>query len=165
MKTKNLIYWSAVLIFFVGIIALVSINGNGDNSNKIAYSASVLMATESSFDFNTISMKDGNVSHQFEVKNEGKESVIIEKIYTSCMCTSAMIIDVSGKKWGAFGMHSSSKTKIEVDAGELIIVEAIFDPNAHGPSGVGLAERSIYLETNSAKSPKLEFSFRAMVAR
>ena len=46
-----------------------------------------------------------------------------------------------------------------------MMLEAVFDPAAHGPSGVGLAQRYVYLETNSAKSPKLEISFQAMVTR
>ncbi|KKK95197.1 hypothetical protein LCGC14_2675250, partial [marine sediment metagenome] len=75
-------------------------------------------------------LKDGNVSYKFEVKNEGEESVIIEKVYTSCMCTTAYIINNSGKKYGAFGMpgHAPSKTNIEIGPGESAVVEAIFDP-------------------------------------
>lgn len=167
-KTKNLISWSVGLIFLVGIITLIVVSGNSDNQNPAAYSASVLMAIENDFDFNTISMEDGNVSHRFEVKNEGEEQVIIEKVYTSCMCTTAYITNSSGKKYGGFGMPGhglSPKTSIEIGPGESAIIEAIFDPKAHGPSGVGLVQRSIYLETNSAKSPKLEFSFQATVVR
>ena len=114
----------------------------------------------------TIAMKDGKVSHRFEVKNEGQEPVRIEKIYTSCMCTEASIIDGQGKNWGTFGMpgHAGpSKTNITVKPGESVVVETIFDPAAHGPSGVGLAERSVYLESNSQKSPKLELKFSAVV--
>lgn len=166
-KTKNLLSWSVGLIFLVGIVALIAVSGNGNSSNPAVYSASVLTAIENSFDFNTISMKDGNVSRQFEVRNDGEEPLIIEKVYTSCMCTTAYIINNSGKKYGAFGMpgHALSKTNIEIGPGESAVVEAIFDPKAHGPSGVGLAQRSIYLETNSAKSPKLELSFQAMVTK
>lgn len=163
---QTLTIYAIVGIVLLGAIALFATRGNGDENSHV-YSESSLSAMENNFDFQTISMKDGDVSHQFELKNEGAESVKIEKAYTSCMCTVAYIIDSAGRKYGKFEMpgHGSTKTNIEVESGESVFVEAIFDPSAHGPSGVGLAQRSIYLETNSAKSPKLELSFRAMVTR
>lgn len=169
-KTKNLIIYSIGIVFLVGIVALVMAgwNNDGDNTNSSPYSASALSAVESSFDFGALSMEDGDVFHEFEVKNEGVEPVNIEKVYTSCMCTTASITDSYGKKYGKFGMQghgSSSKTSIEVGPGESVIVKAIFDPAAHGPSGVGLVQRSIYIETNSSRSPKFELSFQAMVTR
>lgn len=165
-KTKNVTLWGAGLAVLVGIVAFMAVGGN-DNSKPAAYSAGVLTAIENSFDFDTLSMKDGEASHQFELQNSGMEPVMIEKVYTSCMCTTAFITDGSGKQYGEFGMsgHGLSSTKIEINPGESAVVEAVFDPNAHGPSGVGLAERSIYIETNSASSPMLELSFRAMVTR
>ena len=168
-KTKKLLSWGVGIAFLACITAFVVMgNGNSDQTNRAQYSASVLDALEKTFDFNTISMKDGNVSHQFEIRNDGVEPVVIEKVYTSCMCTTAYITDSSGKRYGEFGMpgHTgSSGTKIEVAPGEAANVEAIFDPNAHGPSGVGFIQRSVYLETNSAASPKMEFSFQATVVR
>lgn len=167
-KTKNLILWSVGLVFLVGVIALIAVSGNNSNSNPATYSASVLTAVENSFDFNTILMKDGEVYHRFELKNNGAEPVRIEKVYTSCMCTTASIIDASGRKRGTFGMPGHglpSRTDVEIAPGESAYIDAVFDPAAHGPSGVGLAQRSIYLDTNSATSPKLELSFQAMVVR
>lgn len=166
-KAKNLISWGVGLAVLAGIVTLIAVSGGGD-TNSTAYSAGALVATETSFDFGTISMKNGVISHQFELKNDGPEPVVIEKVYTSCMCTTASIKDPSGKQYGNFGMPGHglpSKTNIKINPGEVVELEAIFDPNAHGPSGVGLAQRSIYLETNSAKSPKLELKFQAMVTR
>lgn len=167
-ETKNILWVIVIFIIIVGTLIFVNKDSNVATSSYIEYSASVLSATEDRFDFNLISMKDGNVTHQFEIRNDGKETVIIKKVYTSCMCTTALIIDSFNKKYGAFGMQGhgiSSKTNIEINAGESAFVEAIFDPAAHGPSGVGLVRRSIYIETNSAQSPKLELSFQAMVTR
>lgn len=167
-KTKNLISWGAGLAALAGIVALIAVSG-GSDTKPTAYPAGVLAAVEDSFDFNTISMKDGIVSHKFEVKNDSTEPVKIGKVYTSCACTTAYLIDGLGEKYGKFGMpgHSGLRATadLEVQPGETIMVEAIFDPAFHGPAGVGLAKRSIYLETNSAKSPKLELSFQAMVTR
>lgn len=165
-KNKKLLIIFAAAAVFSAVIFLTQGGGDGNNSSR--YSASALTAFENFFDFKTVSMKDGNVSHKFEVKNEGEELVKIEKIYTSCMCTVASITDGQGRNWGTFGMpgHAGpSKTNIEVKPGETLTVEAIFDPAAHGPSGVGLAERSVYLETNSQKSPRIELKFTALVTK
>lgn len=119
-------------------------------------------------DFGTISMAAGNVQHQFTIRNTSDETVTIENVTTSCMCTTASLRDSSGRTYGAFGMpgHGTSpKTNIRVAPGESVTVDAVFDPAAHGPSGTGLAQRSIYLETNSAASPTIELAFQAVVTR
>lgn len=170
-KTKNLIYVGGALVGLAIIIAVMTIDKNkNDRSGGAKYSAGVIAALENNFDFDTISMSAGKVSHRFEIQNNGAEPVRIEKVFTSCMCTTAFIADSAGNRYGEFGMpghgHSSSpKTNIEVKPGETVFVDAVFDPAAHGPSGVGLAERSVYLETNSRQSPKIELLFRATVTR
>ncbi|MBI5005441.1 MAG: DUF1573 domain-containing protein [Candidatus Lloydbacteria bacterium] len=162
-------YVIVATVLFIALFALFSTNKGDSTSRAETNSAGSLSATEDTFDFGTILMQKGKVSHQFEVKNNGTEAVTIQKIYTSCMCTQAFVIDSAGKRHGAFGMQGhggvSSQTSIRVDAGATITVEAVFDPAAHGPSGVGLAQRSMYLETNSLSSPQLELTFQAMVAR
>ncbi|MEK7180981.1 MAG: DUF1573 domain-containing protein [Patescibacteria group bacterium] len=164
MKKNILIFGGMIVFVLVGFLIL---NGGGSGSKNNAPSASVLSALEEKFDFGTIAMKNGKVSHKFPVKNSGTEPLVIGKVYTSCMCTVANIIDAQGKSYGVFGMpgHGGgiSTAEIEVGAGETVIVEAIFDPAAHGPSGVGLADRVVYLETNSTQSPKVELSFSATV--
>lgn len=166
-KNKKLIMYIIGLVAIVGAVWLASsIDWNKDAGN--AYSASAILALENYYDFGQVQMYEGNVKHNFELKNDGQEPVVINKVYTSCMCTQAVVYGVSGKKEGEFGMPGHglpSKTYIEVGSGETINVEAIFDPAAHGPAGVGLAERSIYLETNSQINPKVELRFKAMVVR
>ena len=172
-KTKRIVLWSIIgLLILVGTFMLISANGNNETkkgSETTTYSASAITSGESNFDFGTISMEDGPVSHNFKVTNDGTEPVQIGKIYTSCACTTAYIIDSSGEKYGKFGMPGHrglrATADVVVQPGESVEVEAIFDPAFHGPSGVGLIDRSIYLETNSAKSPKLELRFRATVVK
>jgi len=164
MKQNILIFGGIIVFVLVGFLLL---NGGGKGPSSSVSSASILSALETNFDFGSIAMKDGKVAHKFPVKNSGAEPLVIEKVYTSCMCTVANIIDGKGKTYGAFGMpgHGGgiSTADIEVGAGETVMVEAIFDPAAHGPSGVGLADRVVYLETNSTQSPKIELNFSATV--
>ncbi|MBI1975231.1 MAG: DUF1573 domain-containing protein [Parcubacteria group bacterium] len=122
-----------------------------------------LVTKETSYDFGTISMAAGDVKHAFTIKNEGLGPVVVEKIYTSCMCTTATFI--KGKdRLGPFGMpgHGSiPKINQTIAPGEEVTIEATFDPKAHGPAGVGPIQRAVTLE-NNAGTP-LEFEFTALV--
>ena len=157
-----------IIIFFAVIVGLIWIARPGGKQDKnLANSGSVLsgafFAEESIFNFGAISMAAGKVSHSFKFKNTGDSPFSVSKIYTSCMCTTAKL-SVGGKKFGPFGMPGHGfvpKINASVPAGEEGVVEAVFDPNAHGPAGVGKVERVITLE-NSAGAP-LEFYFSATV--
>lgn len=108
----------------------------------------VLEVSERLHDFGTISMKNGKVTSVFTVKNQDIEPRILTKLYTSCMCTSALL-KLSGSTEGPFGMpgHGALKTfRQQLPAGGEANIEVIFDPNAHGPAGVGVIERDITLE-------------------
>src|SRR3989344_1839135 len=123
----------------------------------------VLSATETNYDFGTISMVKGNVSHLFTVTNTGTEPVTISKLYTSCMCTTASIMNGT-EKVGPFGMPGHAgipSINVVLQPSASTQVEAIFDPNAHGPAGVGTISRVVILE-NNAGSP-LELGFTANV--
>lgn len=159
-------------ILFVLVLVVVSkkedINSKNMLSTNAISSLSVLIPEEISFDFGTVSMKNGTVQHQFRITNEGNDPVVVKKVYTSCMCTAASVTDGAGKVFGPFGMPGHAgpqESNIVIRSRETVVVEAIFDPAAHGPSGVGLAQRAVYLETNSSQSPKIEFSFQAVVVR
>lgn len=157
--------WGTIALAAIVILVLFGSN-TGENSTPELYSTGALAVSESSFDFGNVPINGGDVYHEFSVKNTGTERVVIQRVYTSCGCTTAALTDASGNTYGPFGMPGHGfplETNIEIPPTETITVKAIFDPAAHGPSGIGLAERSVYLETNSAQSPKLELSFRAVV--
>lgn len=171
VNQKNIIIGTTAILALFAIVLFANLNPQ--NSQKAALTSDdakgILVAEEKSFDFGTISMSKGNVSRSFKLKNEGETPLIIKKIYTSCMCTSASIKDSLGKEYGRFGMPGhggdSSVANIKVKPNEPIELKAEFNPAAHGPSGVGLAKRIIYLETNSEKTPKIELEISAMVTK
>lgn len=122
-----------------------------------------LTANEESYDFGSVSMAKGKVSHTFSVKNTAEEPIIIAKLSTSCMCTTATLT-VNGARRGPFGMPGHGiipKMNQPIDPGEEAQVEVVFDPAAHGPSGVGRIDRLVYLESESGS--KFQLGIRATV--
>lgn len=167
MENKNnIVIWSAViLVIIVGFVWISGRSSENPNSQASLTEPSALAAAESFFDFGEISMAKGNVSHDFRVKNAGAKPINITKTYTSCMCTTAILQMASGRELGPYGMpgHGGFAPAINqiVASGEEITVKAIFDPAAHGPAGVGLIERAIYIENDSGKP--VEIQFKAVV--
>lgn len=151
------------LAIFVGIIWLAtpaqkSAGQSGYNRSESA----VLVVENPKYDFGTISMAKGKVSHLYVVKNIGSEPVVIDTAYTSCMCTAATLV-IGEKRFGPFGMPGHGflpKLSQVVPAGGEIKVEGVFDPAAHGPAGVGTIERVIVLESASGN---VEMQFKALV--
>jgi hypothetical protein len=126
-------------------------------------SKSDLSAEEMSFDFGSISMAAGNVTHRFKIKNANAEPIVIRKISTSCMCTTAQLVK-GGKKLAVYGMpgHGYIPNLDEpIGPNEQAIVEVVFDPASHGPAGIGRVERFVTIYTGAAQP--LELSFTALV--
>jgi hypothetical protein len=125
--------------------------------------AGPLVAAKPSYDFGKISMAAGKVSHKYWISNESSAPVTINKIYTSCMCTEATLLTPSRKK-GPFGMpgHGVVPTISEpVAPGQAVQIEVVFDPAAHGPSGVGPIDRVVVIDNNAGRS--LELRMAALV--
>lgn len=126
--------------------------------------AGALVSARPNYDFGTISMGAGKVSTTYRIKNEGAAALPLDKIYTSCMCTEATLITANGRKQGPFGMPGHGPLKAvsgQLAPGETALLEVVFDPAAHGPSGVGRIERVITVETKGAAP--LELGMVAMV--
>ncbi|MBI5742701.1 MAG: DUF1573 domain-containing protein [Candidatus Niyogibacteria bacterium] len=160
----------ALALLFGAVLALGMLGGPRSDAKRAAtpgLSASALSAEETLFDFGTIAMGNGKVEHEFILKNDGKEALTVTSVLTSCMCTNAFLTDDRGKSYGPFGMSghggATGEANINVAPGASVKLRAVFDPAAHGPAGVGVIQRSIYLETSSAKSPRMELKFHAVV--
>lgn len=164
---KNALITLATIAVLLGGLIWLSRGGTGNgeaNVSNITQSGSgTLSAKETNFDFGAISMANGKVSHVFKLKNESGESAMLSKIYTSCMCTEATLV-YGDKKFGPYGMPGHSgipQINETINPGESVDVEAIFDPAAHGPAGVGLADRVVFVEDGAGG--QLQLRFTAMV--
>lgn len=89
------------------------------------------------YDFGKIPKADGIVFTNFVVRNTGESKLIINKITTSCGCTTAEI----------------SKKTIPPDGSAVLTV--VFDPNFHDEPG-GKFERIVFLETNDPDNPETQ---------
>lgn len=119
-----------------------------------------LVSPQPFFDFGVVSMAAGKVTHVFRVRNDGAAPVTIQKIYTSCMCTTATLVTRAGAK-GPFGMPghgAAAKLAERLDPGEEALVEAVFDPAAHGPSGAGWNERFVFVAADTGRTLELRFT-------
>lgn len=105
-------------------------------------------------------MKNGLVSHVFKVTNSSVKDIYLKKINTSCMCTAAYLESAGGEK-GPFGMEGMGyvpPVNEIIKAGESRDIKVVYDPNAHGPAGVGAIDRAIYLTDGSDAVFQLEIT-------
>jgi len=118
-----------------------------------------LQARESAFDFGSISMAAGKVTHRFWFRNESGSKVLIRRIYTSCMCTAATL--VKGMKiintYGMPGHGPLPAVNESLKPGEAAYVDVVFDPAAHGPAGLGPTQRVVTIESDAGQPVELHF--------
>lgn len=143
----------AVGILGLGIILFLNQPTEHEQMQGTEVEHNVLESDKQTYDFGTISMKDGIVKTSFKVKNPTTETLTLSKLYTTCMCTEAKLI-VNGSSEGPFGMlgHGAIPTfNQKLEPNQEAEIEVAYDPNAHGPSGVGRIERSVIMESQNGK--------------
>ncbi len=163
MKKTTIISLGVAVLLLGGIVWIAQPSSGSEQRTQDLSGGELTVDGDRFYDFGSISMAKGEVKTVFTLKNKSANSVVIKKVYTSCMCTTAWL-NVPGKRWGPFGMagHGFIPSIDQViNPSEEGTVEVVFDPAAHGPAGVGRIDRVVRLE-NSAGNP-IELSFRATV--
>ena len=166
--TKDTKILIGVLVFsFLLIVGFAIWQGGKESPAKeVDAIASVdikdLEVSPASYDVGTIKMKDGNVVKTYEVKNTSTESMKLQRIATSCMCTKTKI-KIGDKETREFGMEGmgdkNPPINLELPSGQTATVTAIFDPAAHGPKGVGSFDRTVFLYfSNPSGTKELKFN-------
>lgn len=162
---KKLFIGIMVLTLLILIGATFFLSQGSTSAAKIGLSQNVkIEVPERNFNWAEIKMSNGNISKTFNLKNSGIDVLKLTNIQTSCHCTKAQIA-IDGQESPLFGMNNVSSWIGEVQAGKEAQLIVIFDPNYHGPSGVGPIERLVSVETNDPKEPKLEFSVTGTVIK
>jgi hypothetical protein len=171
MESKTISIIAVVLVIFVGLFVwgYAGMGGTtasvGQSSGSNGAVQGALIAPETSYDFGTISMKNGNVTKEFTVTNPTDRDIDVSTVFTSCMCTEAFIVSPDGSAKGPFGMpgHGSAVPPAHevIGAGESRVIRVVYDPNAHGPAGVGRIDRFITL--TDASGGVLQLEIKALV--
>lgn len=159
----------ATVLLFVGIFAWGA-TGNGgtaasvQGASALTTATSALTASATLYDFGTISMKNGLVAKDFMVTNPTDKDIFVTTLVTSCMCTKALIVESDGSTKGPFGMPAMGyvpPANETIRAGESRTIRVVYDPNAHGPAGVGRIDRFVTLTDVSGGT--IQFEIKALV--
>lgn len=133
-------YLKLILIIFLAIIAVWLINYLApvkEEKNIPIITGPHLILPIAEFDFGTIKQSGSIVNKNFEIKNDGVEDVIIEKVLASCSCTTGKI------------------DKQTIRSGESAILTVSFDPNYHFESYDQIM-RTVTIYSNAANEPRPE---------
>lgn len=169
MESKTISIISIVLVVLTGLF-IWGYAGKGGTTASVQgvattlAAASALIAPEILYDFGTISMKNGNVTKEFNVTNPTDKDITVSTVLTSCMCTKAFIVLPDGSAKGPFGMPGMGSVPPAneiIKAGESRTIRVVYDPNAHGPAGVGRIDRFVTLTDSSGGT--LELEIKALV--
>ncbi|MBI4088983.1 DUF1573 domain-containing protein [Candidatus Kaiserbacteria bacterium] len=170
MESKTTSIIAVVLLIFVGLFVW-GYSGKGGTASSVqsapgaaGNSESSLIAPEVFYDFGTISMRDGNVSKEFIVTNPTDSDITVHTVLSSCMCTTAFVVGPNGSAKGPFGMPGMGYVPPAnelIKAGESRTIRVVYDPNAHGPAGVGRIDRFVTL--TDASGGVLQLEIKALV--
>ncbi|OHA91794.1 MAG: hypothetical protein A2758_01265 [Candidatus Zambryskibacteria bacterium RIFCSPHIGHO2_01_FULL_49_18] len=170
MNSNTISIIAAVLLVFVGLF-IWGYAGKGGTATSVqgvagtsGASKSALTAPEIFYDFGTISMKNGNVTKEFTVTNPTNQDITVSTMLTSCMCTTAFIVKPDGSTKGPFGMAGMGYVPPAneiIKAEESRVIRVVYDPNAHGPAGVGRIDRFVML--TDSEGGTLELEIKALV--
>lgn len=158
--TRNLTIGLIAGGLLIGGLAFLA-SPSGSKKSGATGTPTVLKADPTYFDFGTISMKNGVVKRAVTIQNPTSENIAITQLSTSCMCTSATLKTSDAKQYGPFGMQGHGFIP-RIDAtllpNDTATVDVTFDPNAHGPAGVGRISRTVYLENSAGRPLEINFS-------
>ena len=164
MNNTTVFAWGFILIVLGGLIWWSKTSSATESLVVSTNASSFLSATETFYDFGTISMKNGDVSRVFKVTNQTDTDIMVATLNTSCMCTSASIVRSDGSINGPFGMPGMGSVPPAnelIKVGESRDIKIVYNPNAHGPAGVGAIDRFVYLK--DAQDRTLQLEIKAVV--
>ena len=110
----------------------------------------IVILSPDEYNFGDISQKEGIATTLFELKNEGKSDLIIDRLETSCGCTSASII-YQGKESPKFSMpghginEEIGEWQLVIKPGDMAQFKVYYDPDTHKDfRGTAIREISIF---------------------
>ncbi|MFQ6049607.1 MAG: DUF1573 domain-containing protein [Candidatus Paceibacterales bacterium] len=109
----------------------------------------IISLNPNSYDFGDVSQKKGKVFTYFDLKNEGKDALVIDRLETSCGCTFGAII-FNGEESPYFTMPGHGYDNPEWDGvsippGEQAQLKVMYNPDVHKDfRGAAIREISVF---------------------
>jgi hypothetical protein len=130
------------LIALAAVIFLIAVT-----SFFVLTSETLLEVSPAGFNFGELTQAGGKASTVFTLSNKGSSDLIINKIITSCGCTSAQL-EVNGEQSPVFGMHSRNPSWSQtIKPGESAKLIVYYDPRVHS-SMRGTVTRTVEIYSN-----------------
>jgi hypothetical protein len=110
------------------------------------------VTSETKKDLGVVNLKRGVVTTEFVIKNEGKSDLIINKLSSSCGCTSASLVyqETEGPRFYMAG-HGQEEPdpnwKVSIAPGDVAKVKVYYDPSIH-PDLTGSVTREVSVHSN-----------------
>ena len=160
MSIKLIVGYILGIIILIGILVFVGSKGtvtttNSDDPNRPI----ATIQGASSFDLGKMTNRDIR-SKTFEIKNDGKNDLVLVNVATSCDCTY-VFVTTNGQKSPKFTMHGTTDWKGIIKSGEKAQIEVIYEPALMPVSGP--VERTVTITTNDPEHQSLEFKVQAEV--
>ena len=162
-KIKKTIRIALPLLLIIGAISWGLISYLSREPEETHPGTPKMEISPKEYDAGTVSMAEGLVKKTYEIKNTGPGDLKIDKIWTSCVCTTA-ILRIDEKQSPKFGMHNNPRWSGKIAPGKTGYLEVAFDPAFHGPEATGPVVRAVYLATNDPQNKKAEVRLMANVA-
>jgi len=110
-----------------------------------------LQISENSRELGEVSQSRGEISTDFEFRNDGKSDLLINKLSSSCGCTSAAIV-YGGEVGPRFvmeghGQENPTDWEVAIKPGGVAMLRVFYDPNTHGEF-VGAVTRTVSVFSN-----------------
>lgn len=111
-----------------------------------------IVVTETKKDLGQVSAARGTVSTEFVIKNEGKSDLLIDKLSSSCGCTSGSVV-YEGTEGPRFSMPGHGQEQpdeswqVAVAAGAEATIKVYYDPTVH-PDLTGPVTRTVTIFSN-----------------
>jgi hypothetical protein len=158
---RRIAYATVIGVVVVGVVAYFAMDWNQrESSAQIVAATGTLSAAQTFHDFGRVSMRNGKVTQRYRLRNDSDAPALVEQLYTSCMCTETSLL-IDNERIGPFGMRGHGYTpRISrvIQPGQDAVVEAVFDPNAHGPAGVGRNDRAVSVLMGGQRVLQLQFT-------
>lgn len=152
------------VLLIVGFVYLQGGKETNEQTQPLTQVAGIQVSPET-YELGNVDLNSGLVTKEYEVVNETDQTMKLQKIVTSCMCTQVKV-SVGDKESRFFGMeHPGDRNppiNYEIQPGEAAKITVNFDPAAHGPQGVGPFNRVVTL-TFSEPSGVKELTFSGIV--